>query len=261
MRPILCRLLLVVSLLATPALGNELTPDSGAVSFRGLLQSADGHPGEFAVEAALDGGNFSGRATIAIAGKHLEAELVEARSYLENGKCILYLEQGRTRFELRGRCDGEQFGHQGSGAFDAYFDGEGQLRGDMTGSTSLGGMPPQSVRTESISIPTGKLTCAWQEVHISAEASVPNEYLIAYSMMVTLTLAPDGTYRTASASGTYAVAADKILLTSGAFAGAVGTLELDRSGEPAVVFHKAENRDRDGLQRIDPETTDCTLAN
>ncbi|MBN9309761.1 hypothetical protein, partial [Devosia sp.] len=95
MRPILCRLLLVVSLLATPALGSELTPDSGAVSFRGLLQSADGHPGEFAVEAALDGGNFSGRAAISIAGKHLEADLVEARSYLENGKCILYLEQGR----------------------------------------------------------------------------------------------------------------------------------------------------------------------
>lgn len=251
-------LVLVMSLLAAPALAGELTPNSGEVSFQGTLQSAEGHQGEFAVEAALTGGNFSGRAAVAIAGKQLEADLIEARSYLENGTCILYLEQGRTRFELRGRCDGTQFGYQGSGVFDAYFDGEGQLRGDMTGSMALAALAPQPVRTEAISIPAGKLTCAWQEVHISAEASVPNEYMLAYSMMVTLTLEPDGTYRTASSGGTYAVAADKVLLTSGAFAGAVGTLEPDRSGEPAVVFHKAENRDRDGLQRIDPETTRCT---
>jgi hypothetical protein len=78
--------------------------------------------------------------------------------------------------------------------------------------------------------------------------------------MSALTLEPDGTYRTASSSGGYAVAADRILLTSGAFAGAVGRLELDRSGDPAVVFHKSENRGPDGIPLIDPETTHCTQA-
>lgn len=253
--------LLVLGLLAAPSLAADLTPNSGPMTFRGTLQSSDGDAGEFLVEATLADGNFTGRGAVAIAGKYLEAELIEAKSFLENGRCVLYIEQGRTRFELYGRCDGEQFGYQGSGSFDAYFDGQGSLRGDMAGSMALSGEAPASATTEAIAIPAGKLTCAWQEMHFSADPDVPNEYLIAYSMMVTLTLSPDGSYQTAATSGTYVVAADKIMLTSGAFAGAIGTLELDRSGEPAVVFYKAENRDADGLPRIDPETTHCTLSN
>ena len=203
MRRALGDLMLVTSFLAAPAVAGELDPNSGAIFFEGMLQSADGDQGEFAVEAVLARANFTGRAEVAIAGKTLSAELIEARSFFENGKCVLYFEQGRTRFELYGRCDGQQFGHQDSGAFDAYFDREGTLRGDMIGTMALSGVaPPPTLQTESIAIPTGKLTCAWQEVHVSAQADVANEYLLAYSMMVTLTLSPDGTYRTASSSGT-----------------------------------------------------------
>lgn len=252
--------LLATGLLVTPGLGAELEPDSGAVSFVGVLQSADGD-GEFRVDATLADGDFTGQALVSIAGQQLDAGLIEARSYLENGKCHLYLEQGRSRFEMRGRCDDQFYGSDGSGSFEAFFDGGLQLRGDLTGSVTLAGVVPAPQRVEAVSIPTGKLSCAWQEVHVSAEAGVANDYQLAYSMLVTLTLAADGTYRTASDSGTYAVAAEKLLLTSGAFAGAVGTLEPDRSGRPAVVFHKDENRGPDGVPRIDPETTRCTQGN
>lgn len=71
-------------------------------------------------------------ATISIGGTVIEAPLVESRSYLENCKCILYLERGRIRFEMRGRCDSENYGLQGGG-FDAFLEGRGKLRGTMTG--------------------------------------------------------------------------------------------------------------------------------
>lgn len=261
MRLVFCGALLAMSMAAAPVLAVDLAPNSGAVSFRGTLSSSDGDAGEYAIEATLAGGNFTGRGAVAIAGQYLEGDLVERLSFVENGWCTLRIEQGRTRFELFGRCNDESFGASGSGSFDSFFDGGLMLRGEASGSVSLGGPAAENTSSGTPTIPTGKLTCAWQEVHFSADPDQPNEYQIAYSMMVTLTLSPDGTYRTAASEGTYAVADNRLLLLSGAFAGAIGTLEPDRSGQPAVVFYKAENRGPDGVPRIDPETTHCTLAN
>lgn len=260
MKLVLCGALLATGMAAAPALAADLTPDSGAVSFRGTLLSSDGDEGEYAIEGLLADGNFVGRGTVVIAGQYLEGDLVERQSFLENGRCALRIEQGRTRFELIGRCNDESFGAFGSGSFDAFFDGGLMLRGEARGSVALSGGPGAVAATPGVTIPTGKLTCAWQEVHFSADPDEPNDYQIAYSMMVTLTLSPDGTYRTAASEGTYAVADNKLMLLSGAFAGTIGTLEPDRSGEPAVVFYKAENRGADGIPRIDPETTHCTVA-
>lgn len=261
MRLVLCGALLAIGLAAAPVLAADLSPNSGAITFRGTLLSSDGDAGEYAIEASLAGGNFTGRGAVAIAGQYLEGDLVERLSFLENGWCALRIEQGRTRFELLGRCNDESFGASGSGSFDSFFDGGVMLRGEVAGSVVLGGAPAEVASAGTRTIPSDKLTCAWQEMHFSADPDVPNDYQIAYSMMVTLTLSPDGTYRTAASQGTYAVADNKVMLLSGAFAGAVGTLEPDRSGRPAVVFYKAENRGPDGIQRIDPETTHCTLAN
>jgi hypothetical protein len=51
-----------------------------------------------------------------------------------------------------------------------------------------------------------------------------------------------------------------VRLTSGAFAGAVGQLRPDRSGQPAVYFERDENRRPDGTPIVDIATTACTKA-
>jgi hypothetical protein len=77
---------------------------------------------------------------------------------------------------------------------------------------------------------------------------------------VTLTLSPNGTYRTNSASGSFVREGDRLRLTSGAFAGAVGRLQPDRSGQPAVYFAREENRRANGVHIVDPGRTACTVA-
>ncbi|MBX3593486.1 hypothetical protein [Sphingomonas sp.] len=73
------------------------------------------------------------------------------------------------------------------------------------------------------------------------------------------TLAPDGIYRTASTSGTFAREADTIRLPSGPFAGAVGQLMPDEAREPAVFFERDENRRADGVHIVDPERSSATV--
>jgi hypothetical protein len=108
-------------------------------------------------------------------------------------------------------------------------------------------------------LPTAKLTCAWQERIGGNVAGDPARYELRFSNMVTLTLA-GGTYRTNAASGSFTRQGDTIRLTSGAFAGAVGRLRPDRSGQPAVYFEIDENRRANGVHIVDPRTTACTVA-
>jgi hypothetical protein len=230
------------------ALAAPLTPSSGKLAVSGTLAG----DGRYDIRATLKGGNFSGSAKLTVGGRTLELPLLEKRSYLENGKCYFRFEQGRARGELSGKCDSESF----EGRFETFLDGD--LRnGSQKGQVALAGGAAATAAAGQV--PTAKLTCAYQERKFSAKWGESTQYSLHFSNMSTLTLT-GGKYRAGqSGSGSFErVGRDKVRLTSGTWAGAIGTLEPDRSGRPAVVFHIEENRRADGVHIIDPYTTHCT---
>lgn len=233
--------------------GRPLSPDSGTLTLAGEIRDSDGGQGEFRISATLSGGDFRGTLRLTLDGQTVEAPLIPALSFLENGKCYFRAESGRARAELGGPCDTAAI----RGTFETFMPGEGLSNGIMSGRVQSAAVPA-AARTSVL--PTARLTCAYQDRRIGVGMGEATQYSLAYSNMVSLTLDPAGAYRTASGGGRFTRAGDKIRLTSGAWAGAVGTLEPDRSGEPAVVFHIEENRRANGVHVVDPYTTRCTQA-
>lgn len=253
--------LLAATAVAQPAppAGPAVTPNAGAVTGKGTLSESGGASlGTWAVDAVLKDGNFSGALTVTIKGATLTLPLKTSQSFLENGKCYFYGEQGRARVEIGGPCTMNGVSGRLSGFVpqnDIY-----SLTGFMQGSLAFGraGGPP--TKTAAAVLPTNKLVCAWMERIGGNVAGDLARYELRNSNMATLTLSPSGTYRTASASGVFKREGDTIRLTSGAFAGAVGRLQPDRSGKPAVYFEVAENRRANGAHIVDPARTSCTTA-
>ncbi|URW74886.1 hypothetical protein M9980_09945 [Sphingomonas donggukensis] len=120
--------------------------------------------------------------------------------------------------------------------------------------------PPPASAPGSGTIPAATLTCAWMERIGGIVAGQDFHDELRFSNMGTLTLGANGSYRTAHAAGRYVRAGgDTIRLVSGPFSGAVGHLQRDRSGEPAVYFEREENRDARGVHIVDPGRTSCTV--
>lgn len=235
--------------------GRPLGPNGGEMILVGDIRDNDGGQGEFRISATLSGGDFRGALRLTLNGQTIEAPLIPARSYLENGKCYFRAESGRARAELGGPCDTASI----RGIFETFIPGEGLSNGTMSGRfQSPSAAAPVAARPGVL--PTARLTCAYQDRRIGVGMGEATQYSLAYSNMASLTLDAAGTYRTASGGGRFTRAGDKIRLTTGTWAGAVATLEADRSGEPAVVFHIQENRRANGAHVVDPYTTRCTRA-
>lgn len=249
-------ILAVLAGLALPAQALDLTPNTGPMQFTGNLLDGGTVIGQFQVNGVLQQGNFTGDMTATVNGVAFSAPLKEGLSFLENGKCLLRGELERGRLELLGPCDDTSYGGP-QGSFEGFLPGIGSVRGGMVGTITAA--PPAKTKSASVLVPAGKLTCFWYELHLATSNDEINEYYTAYSMMVTLTLHPDGRYETASSGGSYALAGSKVTLRGGMFDGAVGTLEPDKSGDPAVVFYIDENRNAAGTPLVDPATTHCTL--
>lgn len=232
------------------ALAAPLAPSSGAMTLVGTLEPG----GRYEIQATLKDGNFTGTARLTLNGQTIQGPLKQGQSYLENGKCYFRVEQGRSRGEIRGKCDSAAI----EGSFETFIAGQGGARGASSGTiTPLGGAPKAAAAGQ---LPSAKLTCAYQDRKYTAKIGETTQYSLAYSNMTSLTLS-GSSYRAGRQSGSFQrIAADKIRLTSGPWSGAVGTLEPDRSGQPAVFFHIEENRRRDGVHIIDPYTTRCTQA-
>lgn len=230
------------------AFAAALTPSAGGLAVTGTLDKG----GSYAIQAVLKNGSFSGTMKVTLGGQTVEGPLNEKRSYLENGKCYFRFEQGRARAEVGGKCDSTAI----AGTFDAFIPGQGGTVGKAQGRiTLLGG---GAATAKAGQLPSAKLTCAYQDRKFSAKWGEATQYSLAFSNMASLTLS-GGRYTTPKASGSFErVGPDKIRLGSGPWAGAVGTLEPDRSGRPAVVFHIEENRRADGVHIVDPYTTRCT---
>jgi hypothetical protein len=237
---------------ATGAWAQAIGPNSGAVAGKGVLNDHDGHTGTWSVQAVLRNGDFTGTGTVTLAGATVSGPLKAGRSYLENGKCYFEIEQGRDHVGLSGPCTAAGF----SGRMSGFIAGESR-NGEMQGVLS----PAAGAVASAASVaPTGKLTCAYMERMGGVVAGDLQRYELRISNMVSLTLGADGTYRTNAANGRYTKAGATVRLTSGAFAGAVGQLRPDRSGQPAVYFERDENRRPDGTPIVDIATTACTKA-
>lgn len=240
---------------STAAQAAPLTPNSGALQATGSVTDGGGQQGQFSVQATLKGGAFTGSGRLTIGGKSVEGALIPGRSYLENGQCQFYFENGRARAQVGGRCDSTTL----TGKYEAFIPGEGLQLGAMSGRIVLG--TPAAPARAGGQLPTGKLTCAYNDRRLAAGFGETTQYSVAFSNMVSLTLSPAGTYTAGSGGGgRFVRSGDKIRLTTGTWAGAVGLLEPDRSGEPAVVFKIDENRRANGVHIVDPQTTRCTRA-
>jgi hypothetical protein len=141
---------------------------------------------------------------------------------------------------------------------ESFTPDDGAKNGEAEGKVTMakGGAVPAAAAV----LPTAKLTCAYSNRRIGVAAGVATEYSLAVSNMASLTLSSAGGYRTANGAGRFSRSGDKIKLSGGPFDGAVGTLEADRSGVPAVVFEIEENRRPGGVHIVDPYTTRCTQA-
>jgi hypothetical protein len=240
---------------ATCAAAAPLTPNSGPVALKGSLTDSDKQAGTFSVQGVLKDGNFTGTASFEIGGQAITGLLVERRSYFENGRCYFRIDSGRARAEAGGKCDSATL----DGRFDMFVDGVAHT-GSAKATVALAGGAPAA--EASGRLPVGKLTCAYTETHVAVRLGETNQYSLRVSNLASLTLDPGGTYVVASGTrGRYTrEPGGKIRLASGPWEGAIGTLENDRSGMPAVVFHLEENRRPDGVPIVDPYTTRCTKA-
>lgn len=241
---------MLLALPASTVQAAPLTPASGALTVTGNMEGI----GSFEIQATLQGGNFNGNAKFDIDGQTLRAALLPNRNYLENGKCYFRIDSGRARAELGGPCDSNSF----RGRFESFIPGQGTRGGDFKGQVVLAAKPAAGAKAGS-TLPSGKLTCAYNEAIRSFKLGETTQYQLRFSNMVSLTLAADGTYRAGTkSSGSFVREGSLIRLTSGTWSGAVGTLEPDRSGQPAVVFYIDQNRRPDGVHIVDPFTTRCT---
>jgi hypothetical protein len=256
MRSVFSVLVVALAMAAFGAQAQSLGPNAGPISAQGVLNDNDGHIGTWSVEAVLKDGAFTGSGSTTLAGVTVAGPLKAGRSYFENGRCYFEIEQGRNHVNLGGPCTLSTI----EGRMNGFFNGDtrtGEMKGALRfGAPAPGPRPPAA----GGGLPVGKLTCAYQERLGGVVGGDLQRYELRVSNMVSLTLTPDGAYRTNASSGRFTRDGDVIRLTGGAFAGAVGRLRADRSGQPAVYFERDENRRPNGVPIVDIATTACTKA-
>ena len=239
---------------ASVAWAVPLGPNAGALTVTGTANDHDGNKGSFSIQAILKGGNFTGTGHLAVGAMTVDGSLDPKLSYFENGKCYFRWEAGKARAAISGACDSAALT---AGRMESFTPDDGGKNGEAEG--RIDGAASATVPVASSgTIPAPKLTCAFTDRRIGV-AGATTQYSLAHSNMATLALSAGG-YRTANGAGTFSRSGDKIRLAGGPFDGAIGTLEADRSGAPAVVFHIEENRGPNGVHIVDPYTTRCTQA-
>lgn len=240
----------------SPPPGPPLNANMGAFTGSGTLTDRDGRAiGTWSVEARLAAGKFEGNASVTIQGQTFAGVLRPAQSYFANNRCVFDWSEGRARAEISGPCT-----RNGLGGFLNAFIPAGEVysvSGYALGRFSFaapGKAPKAGV------LPIVRLTCAWMERMGGVVGGQGYHYELRFSNMGFLQLSPGGTYQTAHTSGRWVRGAgDTIKLTSGQFAGAVGHLQPDNSGQPAVYFERDENRTANDVHIVDPQRTSCTV--
>lgn len=226
--------------------------NSGPFTGSGNLSDHDGNTGTWKVGGTLAKGLITGSLSITLGAREMTVDLEQGKAYLESGFCVLKGVNGRNRFQLRGRCDQEPF----AGKINGYFDQVGTVDGEFTGSLVWGN--PQVASANGL-LPSGKLTCSYMERIGGVVAGDLGTREIRPSALGSLTLS-GSSYVARNGSGSFVRQGSTIRLTSGPWAGAVGILMPDSSGQPAVYFELQDNRRADGTYIVDPWRTFCTKA-
>lgn len=238
--------------LAAPLAAAPLSPNAGAFAGEGALDDGEGNQGTWQANGKLSGGEIAGTLAIELAGKTMTVTMKPGPAYMENGRCYLKGEEGRNRFELSGPCDSAGFG---PGRISGYFDGGPSVTGTFTGTLRWGAKA--AVAPAAGALPTARLLCGYRERIGGVVAGEIATYENRPSLMGFLQLSADGTYRTQQGTGRFTREGAAIRLASGPWAGALGRLEPDNSGEPAVYFERDDNRRADGTPIVDPWRTFC----
>lgn len=239
--------------LAAPLAAAPLSPNAGAFAGEGALDDGDGNQGTWQAAGTLSGGEIAGTLAVALAGKAMTVTMRPGPAFIENGRCILKGEEGRNRFELSGPCDSAGFG---PGRIDGYFEGGPSVTGTFTGTLRWGAQAAAAAPAAG-ALPTARLLCGYRERIGGNVAGEIATYENRPSLMGFLQLSADGTYRTQQGTGRFTREGAAIRLVSGPWAGALGRLEPDNSGEPAVYFERDDNRRADGTPIVDPWRTFC----
>lgn len=109
-------------------------------------------------------------------------------------------------------------------------------------------------------LPAYKLICFYTDLKISFRPGEATQSSLSFSNMGSLQFSGGAYVAGSGGRGSFVRSGNQVRFTSGTWAGAVGTLETDRSGEPAVVFRIEENRRPNGVHIIDPYTTRCSAS-
>src|SRR5690606_24737052 len=139
---------------------------------------------------------------------------------------------------------------------DGYFEGGASVTGTFTGTLrwgplAAGASPPAGA------LPTPRLLWGCRERNGGNGAGGRAHYVPRPSLSSCLQLSAVGTSRTQQGAGRFSREGAAIRLASGPWAGALGRLEPDDSGEPAVYFEREDNRRADGTPIVDPYRTFC----
>lgn len=246
------RPLALVSLaLAAPLAAAPLSPDAGDFAGEGTLDDGEAQ-GTWQAGGTLADGEISGTLTVEFGGKAMAVTMRPGPAFMENGRCILKGEEGRNRFELSGECDSERFG---PGYMSGYFDGGPSVSGRFAGTLRWGAAATQAPAAGTL--PTARLLCGYRERIGGIAAGDIATYENRPSLMGFLELSPGGTYRTQQGGGRFTREGNAVRLADGPWAGALGRLEPDNAGEPAVYFEREDNRRADGTPIVDPYRTFC----
>lgn len=270
--------LVIASLgLAAPLAAGPLSPNAGVFAGEGTLDDGDGNQGTWQASGTLARGEISGTLAVTLAGKAMTVTMRPGSAFMENGRCILKGEEGRNRFELSGTCDTDSFG---PGYISGYFDGGPSVSGRFSGALRWGPAAREAARAPANAagpvqaaapasaaapapapvagtLPTARLLCGYRERIGGVVAGEIATYENRVSLMGYLQLSAGGTYSTRQGSGRFTREGSAIRLVSGPWAGTLGQLEPDNSGEPAVYFERDDNRRADGTPLIDPYRTFC----
>jgi hypothetical protein len=239
-----------------------VTANMGPVRGEGqLVDNSGALMGNWTIDATLSEGIFSGTATITVKGATYTGPLTKA-SYLENGHCYFKFESGRSTADIGGDCTTTRVGGiaRGFTPLGEVYGWTGKMSGRLAFAQMDIAQRAAPAAAASGTIPTATLKCTRIEWIGGVVAGDTPRYEWHPSAMVTLTLTPGGTYRTGNrTSGNFVRDGKLIRFTSGFYQGAVGTLQDDSSGKPAIYFNREDNYRPDGTFRIDSGRTSCVV--
>lgn len=214
-----------------------LSPNAGAVTYKGQLTSGDAQGGQVTLNLQLKAGDFTGAGSASGLDNSYQGAV---KGYFENGRCSIELQGAPVlgapkALRFSGPCDTSGY----KGRYETSGRGDRQAGEFAFAGSAAAGPQPR------LAPPVGvKLTCYWWESQGYGQQEM------RFSSMGAITLNAKGGYVTGTGkTGGWKREGDSVRLVGGAWNNRIATLELDRSGRTALIFRS-----------VDPGITHCTAG-